>query len=74
MVDFVARGELIAAAVARAVDLLLDDEIANVDPFRVMVVFAVAAAPDVTISEILQAIGASGRGEEFKQRFAFPDA
>lgn len=74
MNDPIARVELIAAAIARSVDLLLNDEIEHVDPFRVMVAFAVAAAPDVTIHEIIQALDATGRGEDFKRRFAFPHA
>jgi hypothetical protein len=69
-----ARRELITTAVAQAVELLLDDEIEDVDPFRAVVVFAVAAASDVTIAEILRAIQASGRGDEFTRRYAFPHA
>lgn len=68
------RNELIATAVARAVGLLLDDEIENVDPFPAVIAFAVAAASDVTVDEILRAVEASGRGDEFTRRYALTHA
>jgi hypothetical protein len=74
VVDPNVRRELIATAVERALELLLDDEIENVDPYRAVVVFAVAAAPDVSIAEILRAIQRSGRGDDFTRRYAFPHA
>jgi hypothetical protein len=59
VVDPNVRRELIATAVERALEL---------------VVFAVAAAPDVSIAEILRAIQRSGRGDDFTRRYAFPHA